>query len=127
MKRNLTYFVSDVHLGLQAFDPADREARFVKFLRELPEETDVDGVLSDLEKCADEITYIRNGKIIYTGNISGFAGEQGSLEEAMVQYEKEGLHEITVSGRFDSGNQAQAIGNGRFDRACVFKKGVFYQ
>ena len=50
-------------------------------------------IVSDLEKCADEITYIRNGKLIYTGHISGFAGEQGSLEEAMVQYEKEGLHE----------------------------------
>ena len=49
--------------------------------------------ISDLEKCADEITYIRNGKLIYTGHISGFAGEQVSLEEAMVQYEKERLHE----------------------------------
>lgn len=27
-----TYFVSDVHLGLQAFDPAEREERFVAFL-----------------------------------------------------------------------------------------------
>lgn len=50
-------------------------------------------IISDLEKCADEITYIRNGKLIYTGHISGFAGEQVSLEDAMVQYEKEGLHE----------------------------------
>ena len=50
-------------------------------------------IISDLEKCADEITYIRNGKLIFTGNISGFTGEQASLEDAMVQYEKEGLHE----------------------------------
>ena len=50
-------------------------------------------IISDLEKCADEITYIRNGKLIYTGHISEFAGEQVSLEDAMVQYEKEGLHE----------------------------------
>ena len=50
-------------------------------------------IISDLEKCADEITYIRNGKLIYTGHILGFAGEQVSLEDAMVQYEKEGLHE----------------------------------
>lgn len=50
-------------------------------------------IITDLEKCADEITYIRNGKLIYTGHISGFAGEQVSLEDAMVQYEKEGLHE----------------------------------
>jgi len=50
-------------------------------------------IISDLEKCADEITYIRNGKLIYTGHISGFVGKQVSLEGAMVQYEKEGLHE----------------------------------
>lgn len=30
-----TYFVSDVHLGLQAFDPVEREARFVSFLRRI--------------------------------------------------------------------------------------------
>ena len=50
-------------------------------------------IISDLEKCADEIIYIRNGNIIYTGDISGFIGNQGSLENAMIQYEKEGLHE----------------------------------
>lgn len=33
--RKLTYFVSDVHLGLNAFDPSGREARFVSFLRSL--------------------------------------------------------------------------------------------
>ena len=50
-------------------------------------------IISDLEKCADEITYIRNGKIIYTGCISGFAGEHISLENAMIQYEQEDLYE----------------------------------
>lgn len=33
MERSRTYFVSDVHLGLQAFDPEDRERRFVRFLK----------------------------------------------------------------------------------------------
>lgn len=37
-ERRLVYFVSDVHLGLQIKDPADRERRFVSFLRGLPEE-----------------------------------------------------------------------------------------
>ena len=36
MLRNLTYFASDVHLGLQVSDPAGREARFVSFLRSIP-------------------------------------------------------------------------------------------
>ena len=34
--RNLVYFVSDVHLGLDVNDPADREERFVKFLSSIP-------------------------------------------------------------------------------------------
>jgi len=56
-------------------------------------------IISDLEKCADKITYIRNGKIVYTGSISGFAGEQVSLENAMIQYEKEGLYETVADER----------------------------
>ena len=36
MQRNLTYFASDVHLGLRVSDPTDREARFVAFLRGIP-------------------------------------------------------------------------------------------
>ena len=47
--RNLTYFVSDVHLGLQVADPAGREARFVSFLREIPaEETEALYLLGDI-------------------------------------------------------------------------------
>ncbi len=34
--RNLTYFASDVHLGLDVKSPADRERRFVRFLRSIP-------------------------------------------------------------------------------------------
>lgn len=34
--RTLSYFASDVHLGLDVSDPADRERRFVAFLRSIP-------------------------------------------------------------------------------------------
>lgn len=37
--RTLTYFVSDVHLGLRVGSPAEREARFVSFLRSIPAES----------------------------------------------------------------------------------------
>lgn len=37
-ERKLTYFVSDVHLGLDVKDPADREARFVAFLQSIPKD-----------------------------------------------------------------------------------------
>lgn len=48
-KRHLTYFVSDVHLGLNVEDPAARESRFVSFLREIPaEETDALYLLGDI-------------------------------------------------------------------------------
>jgi len=36
--RTLTYFVSDVHLGLNVKDPAAREARFVTFLQSIPKD-----------------------------------------------------------------------------------------
>ncbi|MCM1176274.1 MAG: UDP-2,3-diacylglucosamine diphosphatase [Clostridium sp.] len=35
MEKKLTYFVSDVHLGLDVNDPCAREARFVSFLRSI--------------------------------------------------------------------------------------------
>ena len=35
-ERHLTWFVSDVHLGLDVLDPAAREARFVSVLRSIP-------------------------------------------------------------------------------------------
>lgn len=38
MERNIHYFVSDVHLGLEIFDPAEREARFVSFLKKINNE-----------------------------------------------------------------------------------------
>lgn len=49
MPRNLTYFASDVHLGLQVADPAGREARFVSFLRSIPAaETEALYLLGDI-------------------------------------------------------------------------------
>ena len=34
-ERNLVFFVADVHLGLKVGDPAEREARFLRFLSEI--------------------------------------------------------------------------------------------
>ena len=49
MERKLTYFVSDVHLGLPYGDPAAREKRFVEFLRGIdPEQTDALYLLGDV-------------------------------------------------------------------------------
>ena len=49
-------------------------------------------ITSDLDKCADDITYIRDGRIVYTGSIEGFcSGEK--LEDVMIRHEKEAFHE----------------------------------
>lgn len=48
MEKKLTYFVSDVHLGLQVADPEDRERRFAAFLRSLPENTEAVYLLGDI-------------------------------------------------------------------------------
>ena len=47
--RDLTYFVSDVHLGLDVKDPAAREARFASFLNSIPKDrTDALYMLGDI-------------------------------------------------------------------------------
>lgn len=49
MNNKRTYFVSDVHLGLQVADPDARERRFVSFLRSLdPAETSALYLLGDI-------------------------------------------------------------------------------
>ena len=56
-------------------------------------------ITSDLDKCADAITYIRKGKLEFTGPMDQYirqCREQGigsNLEEIMVHFEKEALHE----------------------------------
>lgn len=49
-------------------------------------------IISDLEKCADDITYIKDGRIVYTGSVEGFANGE-KLEDVMVRTELEGLRE----------------------------------
>jgi len=43
-----TYFISDVHLGLQAGDPSDREARLVSFLRSIGKDAEALYMLGDI-------------------------------------------------------------------------------
>lgn len=56
-------------------------------------------ITSDLDKCADHITYIRNGKIVATGKMDDYIksceafGIGQNLEEIMLHCEKEDFHE----------------------------------
>ena len=62
-------------------------------------------ITSDLEKCADDITYIAKGKVIASQSLSSFmsenaaAGNGDTLEEIMVHYEKESLYEKLADER----------------------------
>ena len=49
-------------------------------------------ITSDLDQCADEITYIREGEIVYTGTLSDFTKGE-TLEQIMVREEKEAVNE----------------------------------
>lgn len=56
-------------------------------------------ITSDLEKCADHITYIRKGKLEFSGPMDSYinqCSEKGigsSLEEIMIHFEKEAFYE----------------------------------
>ena len=62
-------------------------------------------ITSDLEKCADDITYIAKGKVLASQSLSSFmeenaaAGNGDTLEEIMVHYEKESLYEKLADER----------------------------
>ncbi len=58
MSRNKHYFVADVHLGLQAFDPVKRERVFTDFLNTLPQETSSLYLLGDIFDFWYEYKYV---------------------------------------------------------------------
>lgn len=48
MKERLTYFISDVHLGVYCIDSTEQDKRFASFLDSLPEETEAIYLLGDI-------------------------------------------------------------------------------
>lgn len=57
-------------------------------------------ITSDLEKCADNIIYIQNGRIVLSDTLKGFSKKLGlpgeTLEQTMLRMEKEARNEKTV-------------------------------
>ena len=47
-EKNLYYFVSDVHLGLDYLNPEERERKFARFLMQLPPQTKKLFLLGDI-------------------------------------------------------------------------------
>lgn len=108
MKRNLTYFVSDVHLGLQAFDPADREARFVSFLRGLPQETDALYMLGDIWDFWYEYR-----DVVPKGYVSVLSALQDLMDRGVKVYFFNGNHDIWTYSYFEE------LGMKKLTQPCV--------
>ena len=108
MKRNLTYFVSDVHLGLQSFDPADREARFVSFLRGLPQETDALYMLGDIWDFWYEYR-----DVVPKGYVRVLAALQELMDRGVKVYFFNGNHDIWTYSYFEE------LGMKKLTQPCV--------
>ena len=97
MKRNLTYFVSDVHLGLQVADPAAREERFVSFLKGLPQETAELYMLGDIWDFWYEYR-----DVVPKGYVRVFAALMDLMDRGVDVYFFPGNHDIWTYSYFES-------------------------
>ena len=92
----LTYFVSDVHLGLQVADPADRERRFVDFLESLPENTDALYLLGDVWDFWYEYR-----DVVPKGYVKVFAALLNLIERGVDVFFFQGNHDVWTYSYFE--------------------------
>ena len=95
-EKNLTYFVSDVHLGLQVADPADRERRFADFLCSLPRETEALYLLGDIWDFWYEYR-----DVVPKGYIRVFAALQDLMDRGVKVYFFQGNHDVWTYSYFE--------------------------
>lgn len=91
-----TYFVSDVHLGLQVGDPADRERRFADFLSSLPEDTEAVYFLGDIWDFWYEYR-----DVVPKGYIRAFAAIQKLIDRGINVFFFVGNHDIWSYSYFE--------------------------
>ncbi len=96
MAEKYTYFVADVHLGLQVFEPADREARFVSFLRNLPEETEALYMLGDIWDFWYEYR-----DVVPKGYVRVFSALTDLMDRGVKVYFFQGNHDIWTYSYFE--------------------------
>jgi UDP-2,3-diacylglucosamine hydrolase len=97
MTGKLTYFVSDVHLGLDVNDPAAREARFVSFLESLPQETAALYMLGDVWDFWYEYR-----DVVPKGYVRVFAALQSLMDRGVEVYFFAGNHDVWTYSYFES-------------------------
>jgi len=110
----LTYFVSDVHLGLQVADPADRERRFVDFLESLPENTDALYLLGDVWDFWYEYR-----DVVPKGYIKVFAALLNLIERGVDVFFFQGNHDVWTYSYFEE------LGMKRLEQPCLVRLGGF--
>ena len=97
MPRNLTYFASDVHLGLRVADPAGREARFVSFLRSIPAaETEALYLLGDIWDFWYEYR-----DVVPKGYVRVFGALTDLMDAGVKVYFFPGNHDVWAYGYFE--------------------------
>ena len=94
-EKHLTYFVSDVHLGLQVADPVGRERRFSDFLRSLPEETEALYLLGDIWDFWYEYR-----DVVPKGYIRVFSALQELMDRGVKVYFFQGNHDVWTYSYF---------------------------
>ena len=96
-ERHLTWFVADVHLGLDVMDPAAREARFVAFLRDIPAaETEALYLLGDIWDFWYEYR-----DVVPKGYVRVFAALQDLMDAGVKVYFFRGNHDIWTYSYFE--------------------------
>lgn len=96
MTRKLTYFVSDVHLGLKVADPAGRERRFADFLDSLPEETEALYMLGDIWDFWYEYR-----DVVPKGYLRVFSALQSLMDRGVKVYFFQGNHDVWTYSYFE--------------------------
>ena len=96
MDKKRSYFVSDVHLGLQVADPAAREARFVEFLRSLPEDTAALYLLGDIWDFWYEYR-----DVVPKGYVRVLAAIQDLMDRGVEVYFFQGNHDVWAYSYFE--------------------------
>ena len=96
MDKKRSYFVSDVHLGLQVADPAAREARFVEFLRSLPEDTAALYLLGDIWDFWYEYR-----DVVPKGYVRVLAAIQDLMDRGVEVYFFQGNHDVWTYSYFE--------------------------
>lgn len=98
MARNLTYFASDVHLGLDYKYPARREERFVAFLRSIPAaQTEALYLLGDIWDF-----WYEYDDVVPRGYVRVLAALTALIDDGVKVYFFPGNHDIWTYSYFES-------------------------